>query len=49
MRPKEWRRRLNANAPSDKIAFFIDGANLVVERAVPSRDWLEWKVASFSR
>lgn len=45
MRPTEWRQRSNANAPSDKLAFFIDGANLGVERAVPSRDWLELKGA----
>ncbi|WP_198033775.1 hypothetical protein [Bradyrhizobium sp. WSM2254] len=45
MRPNEWRQRSNANAPSDTIAFFIDGANLYLERAVLSRDWLELKVA----
>lgn len=47
MRPNEWRQRSNANAPSDKIALFIDGANLYPQRAVPSRDWLELKVAKF--
>lgn len=45
MRPNEWGQRSNANVPSDKIALFIDGANLYLERAVPSRDWLELKVA----
>lgn len=49
MRPNEWRQRSNANAPSDKIALFIDGANLHLEHAVSSRDWLELKVASFPR
>lgn len=47
-RPNEGQRS-NANVPSDKIAFFIDGTNLYLERAVPSRDWLELKVASFPR
>lgn len=44
MRPNEWQQRSNANVPSDQIAFFIDGANLYLERAVPLRDRLELKV-----